>query len=165
MVGILTANTVNRAFDQVKPYIEATLNSGLTKRQHLAVVVSVTKAIDRQTHLKEFGEDDCYLVTGFGEKSAWKYDYAKIALSKAEKSVRTGKASGDLSPHYLREGDTIYWGSVVLDDIVVACSGVQPYYDEMFAMWIAAAIKAEAKRAFEEYREKNPNHDFITDVD
>ncbi len=161
MIGILTTDLVEKAFDQVAPLIEQILDSGITKRTHLAVAVSATPIIRLSPAGISFDESDCYLVAGFGDKSAWKYPYDKIALSKAEKSVRTGRPSAELQPHYLLEGDTIYWGSVVLDDIVVACSGVEPYYDEMFAMWIAAAIKAETKRAFDEYRQQNPNHDFI----
>jgi hypothetical protein len=156
MHGVLTHGLVAAAYSTVYKHIEASL-SILTKRQHLAVVVTATEAINPRDPEESF-EDSCYLVTSFGDEHNWEHDYKEIALSKADKSVRTGKGSAELPPHYLLDGDTVFWGSVVLDDIVVACSGVEPYYDEMFSMWIAAAIKVEAKRYMDKYPK---DRDFI----
>lgn len=76
--------------------------------------------------------------------------FKQMALSRAERSVRTGKAASVLPPHYLLQGDTTNWGSVVLDDIVIACCGVQAFNAEMSSMWIAVAIKAQDRRIFHE---------------
>ena len=156
MQDILTAGLATDAYGTIRKHIETCLKT-LTKRQHLAVVVTATETINPRDPEKSF-KDSCYFVTGFGNKNDWEHDYEKIALSKASKSARTGRGSAELPPHYLLDGDTVYWGSVVLDDIVVACSGVEPYYDEMFSMWIAAAIKAEAKRYMDKYPK---DRDFI----
>ncbi len=146
--GILTPGLVTEAYLMVLPMIQATLKSRC-KRQHLAVIVTTTENILPRNHEQSF-HDDCLLVLAIGTQEEWEYPYRDIALSKAEKSARTGKDTAELSPHYLIDADTVYWGSVVLEDIVVACSGVEPYYDEMFSMWIAAAIKALAKKRFAE---------------
>ena len=119
--------------------------------------MTATEVIKPYDTNKSFKEN-CYLIFNFGEKTEWEHDYEFIALSKAEISVRTRKATAELEPHYLLRGDTVYGESVVLDDIVVACSGVEPYYDEMFSMWIAAAIKAEAKKIFDD---SYSNNDFV----
>lgn len=148
--GVLSHELVIEAFNTVYGPIRKSLESGMTKRAHLAVVVTATEAINPRDPKKSF-KDHCYLITNFDNTADWEHDYEKIALSKAEKSARTGKGSAELPPHYLLDGDTVFWGSVVLDEIVVACSGVEPYYDEMFSMWIAAAIKAEAKRYMDKY--------------
>ena len=146
--GILTPGLVQEAYEMVYPLIEATL-ANRAKRQHLAIVVTATSAILETDTNKSF-QENCLFTASIGEEKKWEYEYDVIALSKAEKSARTGKGSAELAPHYLIDGDTIYWGSVVLDDIVVACSGVEPYYDELFSMWIASAIKALAKKRFAE---------------
>ncbi len=147
--GILTPGLVQEAYELVRPMIEATLKSHC-KRQHLAVVVTVTDFITQRDITKSFKES-CFFTANIGYDADWEYEYDVIALSKAEKSARTGKGTAELPPHYLIDGDVVYWGSVVLDDIVVACSGVEPFYDEMFSMWIAAAIKALAKKRFAEF--------------
>jgi hypothetical protein len=148
--GILNPTLVYKAFEIVRPLIEVTMNGGYTHRRDLAVVVTATEVINPREPDMSF-ENNCYLVSYLGNIEEWEYDYKSIALSKAELSVRTGKGSAELGPQYLLLGDTIYWGSVVLDGIVVACSGVKPYYDEMFSMWIAAAVKALCKERFAEY--------------
>ncbi len=146
--GILSPGPIREALEFTFRAIRMTMELGVTKRSHLAVVVTATEVIKSHNPNKSFKEN-CYIIYPFGEKTEWEHDYESIALSKAEISVRTRKATAELEPHYLLKGDTVYWGSVVLDDIVVACSGVEPYYDEMFSMWIVAAIKAEAKKIFD----------------
>lgn len=144
--GILTPSLVREAYAVVVPQI-VTILKERAKREHLAIVVTATDAIMERDPDKSF-KDDCYLVTNLGDKADWEHDYEAVALSKAEKSVRTGKATAELEPHYLVDNDTVYWGSVVIDDIVVACSGVEAYYDEMFSGWIATAVKALCKEKF-----------------
>lgn len=146
--GIVCTELVREAFEMVSPHIEKMLVDHANQTD-MSVVISATEVINPNNPDKSF-KDNCFLVTGFGERSAWKLDYERMALSKAEKSVRTGLSSVNIEAHYFREGDTPYWGSVVLDDIVVACSGVEAHYDEMFSMWIASAIKALCKKRISE---------------
>lgn len=146
--GILNHALVKEAFDMVSPHIETFLQDHANQTD-MSVVVSATDVINLPDASKSFAQN-CFLVTGFGDRGNWQLDYERIALSKAEKSVRTGKSSVHVEAHYFRQGETPYWGSVVLDDIVVACSGVEAHYDEMFSMWIAAAIKALCKKRLTE---------------
>lgn len=146
--ALLAPDLIESAVAIVRPMIEAVLASDITNRPFVVAVVSGTPSINPTRPGDDF-EKQAFLVTEFGEVAAIDPRFRQMALSKAERSVRTGRATAELMPHHFFEGDTTSWGSVVLDDIVVACCGVQSYHDEMFAMWIAAAIKAQAKRAFE----------------
>jgi hypothetical protein len=146
--GILTPGLVQEALQMVMPFIETTLVNR-AKRQHLAIVVTGTHALVEYDPEKSF-KDNCLVVTSIGLKIDWEHDYEEIALSKAMKSVRTGAPTSDIPPHYLLDEDTVFWGSDVLEDIVTACSGVEPYYDEMFSCWINAAIRALCKKKFAE---------------
>lgn len=148
--GILTPDLVKKAYEMVLPLIEEILDNGTTNRKHLSIVVAAIPAIRPSS--KPF-DKSCYLVTSLGDKKEWECDYQAIALSKAALSARTSKGTAELGPQYLLYGDTIYYGSVVLDGIVVACAGVESYYDEMIAMWIAATIKALCKEKIDEYPE------------
>jgi hypothetical protein len=59
-----------------------------------------------------------------------------------------------LQPHRLAPGDTLLWGGVCLDGIVVAASGLHAWYDEAFAGTVALCLRAVAKARWEEARKK-----------
>lgn len=85
--------------------------------------------------------------------------FTAISLKKAEITWRTGRPSREvqaLHPHLLKETDTVWGGSVVLDDLIVACSGVQDYFDEMIAMMIAAMTKGLLTYHRQEVMKDNP---------
>ncbi len=141
--GILTPDIANDAVELLRPRIVEFLR-GFAKRTHLAIVVTAVEAINPIDPGKSF-KDNCYLIAGIGDQEDWQYDYERVALSKAELSVRTGIGTYELAPHYRLSGDTVYSGSVVIDGIIVACSGVEGYFDEMIAGWIAVTIKGLCK--------------------
>jgi len=83
-----------------------------------------------------------------GDTTKWDADYRGFALAKARVAWKTGLDGHlvqELKPHLLEPGDTTLWGSIVLDDIVVAVSGADPWYDEAFAGTIAFCLRAQAK--------------------
>jgi hypothetical protein len=83
-----------------------------------------------------------------GDRSKWDADYAGFARAKARIAWRTGMDSHlvqELRPHMLAAGDTVLWGSVVVDGIVVGVSGANPWYDEAFAGTVAMCLRAIAK--------------------
>jgi hypothetical protein len=93
-----------------------------------------------------------------GDKSRWDADYAGFARAKARvawKNGMDGHAVQALHPHLLTEGDTVLWGSVVFDGIVVSASGANPWYDEAFAGTVAMCLRAIAKANADAERSKN----------
>lgn len=91
-----------------------------------------------------------------GDPANWDADYRGFARAKAQLSWKTGMdthAVQQLKPHLLARGDTLLWGSVVLDQIIVAASGADPWYDEAFAGSIAMCLRAVAKKAVAAQRE------------
>lgn len=92
-----------------------------------------------------------------GDRDAWDADYGEFARAKARVAWRTGMDGHkvqELHPHLLTARDTVLWGSVVLDGIVVGVSGAHPWYDEAFAGTIAACLRALGKAGFNEQRGK-----------
>jgi hypothetical protein len=84
-----------------------------------------------------------------GDRTKWDADYAGFARGKARVSWLTGLASHDVQTnrtHFLRHGDSVLWGSVCLDGIVVGVSGAHPWFDEAFATAVAANLRAIAKQ-------------------
>jgi hypothetical protein len=85
-----------------------------------------------------------------GDRSKWDADYRSFAVAKARVAWRTGMDSHivqEQRPYLLEAGDTLLWGSVALDGIVVAASGADPWYDEAFAGAVALCLRAQAKAA------------------
>ena len=136
----------------VLPSIKYTMGLGLADGEHLHIVVLHPEA---KYDPAEKIERSILYEFSVGNKAEWKYPYAEIARSKARITLRTGMPSlyvVQCAPHLLHFSDTKYGGSAYLDGIVVACSGVQEHFDEMFSMWIASAIKGLALERMQEIR-------------
>lgn len=83
-----------------------------------------------------------------GDRDKWDADYAAFARAKARVAWRTGfdgHLVQELRPQLLTAQDTVLWGSVVVDGIVVGVSGANPWYDEAFAGTVAMCLRAIAK--------------------
>ena len=81
-------------------------------------------------------------------REGWDADYARFARAKAHVSWRNGMDSHRVQasmPQRLQPGDTLLWGSVCMDGIVVAVSGLHPWYDEAIAGMVACWLRAMAK--------------------
>ncbi len=92
-------------------------------------------------------EDAVLHEQSVGERSRWDVDYAAYAHAKARLSWRHGMDSRRLQllqPQRLEEGESLLWGGVWLDGIVVAASGAQPFWDEAFALAVAGHLRALA---------------------
>jgi hypothetical protein len=92
-----------------------------------------------------------------GDREKWDADYAGFARAKAKVAWKTGMDSHlvqELRPHLLSDGDTVLWGSIVLDGIVVSASGAHPWYDEAFAGTVAACLRSIAKARAVSARER-----------
>jgi hypothetical protein len=101
----------------------------------------------RTPHNSSFEEAILYEYA-IGDRSKWDADYAGFSRAKAQVAWRTGQdghAVQELYPHLLTAGDTVLWGSVVMDGIVVSSSGANPWYDEAFAGTVALCLRAIAK--------------------
>lgn len=95
-------------------------------------------------------EDAILYEHAVGDRERWDADYRGFALAKARIAWRTGIDSHivqEQRPYLLEAGDTVLWGSVAMDGIVVAASGADAWYDEAFAGAIALCLRAEAKAA------------------
>jgi hypothetical protein len=93
-------------------------------------------------------EDAILLEHSIGDRERWDADYAAYARAKTRLSWETGMDGSivqALQPQRIKAGDTLLWGAVCLDGIVVGVSGAYPWYDEAFATAIAANIRALCK--------------------
>lgn len=89
--------------------------------------------------------------------------YDEIAKCKAIQ-LWTGRNDGRSGPvpHLVFSGDTPFWGGVCREGIVVACSGVQPWFDRMIAGIAADVLIALARDAFENDPEVQRKESFLS---
>lgn len=133
------------AIARALPSIEPMLKDPDVSGAGVLVVVVMDPALGPA----DAGFDDAVLVEhAIGDRARWDADYAAFARAKAHASWRHGSDGHRLQatqPHRLRGGDSLLWGGVRLDGIVVAASGAHPWYDEAFALAIAGHLRAIAK--------------------
>lgn len=141
---LLTPAMAAQAIDLAIPSIEKAFELRLTSRNDLFARLGLRNCPDERSGMP----DTVLAERSFGDRDAWAFPYDEIAVEKYYLSVRTGLDSRLVQlahPLLLRRHDVIYWGSVVVGDLVVACSGVQPWFDEAFARTIAAFCQALAE--------------------
>jgi len=145
---ILSSGLVEHAIGLAEPSISQTLG-GTAKRMagHLRVTAC---SPDRSKWVVVATRD-------FGDRKHWEHDYEGHATAKEAISRRTGMSSREVQqmhPELLEPGDTVYYGSVVGmgGTIVVAFSGVEAWFDELFASWVLAAILALIQHELEGQR-------------
>lgn len=145
----INQETARRAVGLATPMIEA----GMADRRIVGSGFLYLVVMDPglPPGLAEFEEAILY-EHAFGDRRKWDADYAAFARGKAKLSWATGLESRRVqtqSPHLLRSGDSLLWGSVCLDGIVVAASGAFPQFDEVYAGTVALWLRALAKESRE----------------
>ncbi len=144
------ADAARRALDMAMPLIERQMDDReVVGSGFLHIVV-----MDPACQPGDAPFDQAVLLEhSVGDRSKWDADYAAFARAKAKASWEQGldgHALQALQPHRLRKGDTMLWGAVNLDGIVVGVSGAHAYYDEAFATAIAACLRALAKHRWQQ---------------
>ena len=98
----------------------------------------------------------------FGDKSTWPYPFDEIARGKARQLWQGRNGGGsDIQPHLLFSGDTLYWGGVKRQEIVVAGSGFECWIDRMLSGIIAEMLIGLAYEEYERGPDKILNKNFL----
>lgn len=143
MSAILTKQLAEAVIPYVADIHERLWKTKLLKRDDLHMII--------MDPAKPFGTQECdfedaiLVEHSFSPPRAWEHPYRDIARAKAKATWRTGvptRIIRECMPHLLAQGDTRYGGSVNLDGLIVAASGVQPWYDEAMSGIAANLLKA-----------------------
>ena len=105
------------------------------------------------------------LLDGFIGNDDEKHNYREIALSKVEQAWMVGMSNAfvqSFAPALLKEKDTPYAGSFVYNGLVVAVSGLQPWFDELVSMWIACTIQQVCQHQRQRWIARHPTEDFFS---
>ena len=96
-------------------------------------------------------------------KEEWTHKFDDIARCKAlQLWHERNDDRTDCRPLLLFPGDTPFWGGVKRHGIVVACSGVQPWFDKMISGMVADMIDAYAYNEWMESEDRKNAVDFLT---
>jgi hypothetical protein len=142
----LDQNTAKQAVELSLPTIIAAMDSRVAGASGFLYIVILKPGATPATGT--FSDSILY-EHAVGDTAKWDADYGKFARAKAELSWRTGldtRLVQQSHPHLLAQGDSLLWGGIVHDGIVVAVSGADPWYDEAFAGSIALFLLALARK-------------------
>lgn len=121
----------------VKPSIEELFKK--TNRKELHIVI-----MDPRLKPWESSFSNAILYEESIKNLPWEKPFDEFARSKAQQAWREQKANIEtqaLHPSSLREEDLPFYGSFVYGNIVVACSGVEQWFDMLVSSWIALAFE------------------------
>lgn len=146
--AFLTNHQAEEAFQiLVLPSITSAMKAGHIKREHLHVVV-----LEPGVPYQMDADLPILFEYSIGRRKHWEkweggLSFDDFARGKARLSWRTGLPSREVvltKPHLLLPSDCRLWGSSVYGGFITGVSGVEPYFDEMFANMTSAAMVGEA---------------------
>lgn len=157
----LTADLANRAILHVAvPFFQG--REIMVKRRMFHVVVIVP--IWTRSTKNRIGKVEPRVLFEYsiGIRANWPYPFDEIAREKGYQLWHGLNDGGtDIKPHLLFPETSPFWGGVKRDGIVVACSGVEPWFDRMIAGMIADMIIGLCYYAWENSEDKKNDVCFL----
>ncbi|GLT13828.1 hypothetical protein [Vibrio algivorus] len=144
---------VKDAIDVVTPSIEKLFERTNRKELHIVVMNPELKPWESSF------EDAILYEKSLGEPESWTIPFNQLARQKAKQAWRDSVANINTQtqhPASIREGDILFYGSFVYGNIVVACSGVEQWYDMLISGWIAVAIEQITMSEYQNNKISNP---------
>lgn len=141
------------AIDLVRPSIDLLFKR--TNRQEMHIVVMNPRLKPWEATF----EEAVLYETSLGDPENWTLPFDQMARQKARQAWRAQRAniqSQLVHPASLQEDDLLFFGSFVYGDIVVACSGVQQWYDMLVSGWVAVAIEQLTIHEYQTIKAENP---------
>ena len=130
-----------------------------TNRKELHIVI-----MNPQLKPWETSFDQAILYeASLGTPESWTIPFVQFARNKAQQAWRESTSNIQLQnqhPASLREDDVLFYGSFVYGNIVVACSGVQQWYDMLISSWIALAIEQLTMHEYQTIKLENPTQTY-----
>jgi hypothetical protein len=152
--GILDASAAREAVQMSLPSIEKALLRPGVSGEHCLHIVIVDPLVKYGTGPFK---DAVLHEHSIGDPKQWDADYRSFALGKAELAWKSGcdtHVIQEVHPHMLQIGDTLLWGGVCRDGLIVAASGAHPWFDEAFANMVAGFLLAIAHERVRTARER-----------
>jgi hypothetical protein len=140
------------AVELVKPAIDKLFEQ--TNRKELHIVI-----MDPRIKPWESTFEEAILYQESIKNSSWSTPFDVLARNKAAQAWRNKSANlhhQAVHPSSLRDDDVLFYGSFVYGDVVVACSGVQQWFDMLISGWIALAFEQLAISDYQQRKLDQP---------
>ena len=143
MVERFTPGDARRVAELLRPIVEGMMDAGIVHRQAFYILFAVRAPTDpwyKQIYATTYGKQP---------ESEWDYPFDQIAHGKGRITGRTGLPSRIVQltkPHLLLPDDVRFWGSWIEDNIIVASSGVKPWYDEAICKMACGLVLARIEQ-------------------
>ena len=143
---LLNKELAQAAVDAVMPAISALMHDRHSplKRKTACILVANPSVIPTSPEMRDEWVEAGGILHRHDIGDNWEYPFDKIATSKLHLSMLYRMSTREIQfnqPWLTENGDTSYYGSVYCDGLAVACSGVQPYFDEMISEWVLSSIR------------------------
>ncbi len=120
MSFLLTQEAASDALDMVLSQVRRLINEGVFgERIHLHVVIGKPTVPFMEANQDWWNQNGILWEGSIGDRELWKRDYQSIARSKCFLTWQWQKPTREIPASVLRVGDTIYYGSAILDNIPV----------------------------------------------
>lgn len=109
-------------------------------------------------------EEAILLEKSLSDKAGWENPYADFALAKARQAWRDGSDNARkqlLAPATLAAGEIVHYGSFEYQGVIVAASGVEPWFDLLVSGWVALAIQQLAQDYYQKFKSANPTAAYL----
>lgn len=127
-----------QAIDLVRPAIAELFKRSI--RQELHIVI-----LDPRLKPWEVNFEDAILhQESIKSGETWEKPFDKYARNKAKQAWRAQKHNLHLQiqhPSSLNSDDIPFYGSFVYGDLVVACSGIEQWFDMLISSWVAMSFE------------------------
>ncbi|GAB2648202.1 hypothetical protein [Vibrio panuliri] len=141
------------AIDLVMPAISKLFER--TNRQELHIVI-----MDPRVKPWEASFEEAILYqASLGNPNQWTTPFDDFARNKARQAWRSSTSNivaQTLHTSSLSDDDLLFYGSFTYGDVVVACSGVQQWYDMLISGWIALAFEQICMNEYQTSKSSNP---------
>lgn len=138
MAHMTHAEAAQQAIELVRPSIELLFEKTVRRELHIVVM-------DPRLKPWESGFDDAILYQqSIRSGQAWDKPFDEFARNKAQQAWRQGQPNiiaQTQHPSSLRDGDLPFYGSFVYGNVIVACSGVEQWFDVLVSGWVAVAFE------------------------
>ncbi|WP_086981761.1 hypothetical protein [Vibrio aphrogenes] len=137
----------------VSPAIEQLFERTNRKELHIVVMNPQVKPWESSF------EEAILFEKSLGTPESWSIPFDQFARKKAQQAWRESTSNIQLQylhPSALRKDDLLFYGSFVYGNLVVACSGVEQWYDMLVSGWIAVAIEQLTIHEYQTQKIENP---------
>lgn len=130
-----------------------------TNRQELHIVIMDPRLKPWESPF----ENSILFEISLGTPEQWTIPFNDFARKKALQAWRNSQPNlinQSLHTSSLREEDLLFYGSFTYGDVVVACSGVEQWFDMLISGWVAIAFEQLCMSEYQKNKLNNPTQTF-----